>query len=197
MFVMHVLGGHASGKSTLLWNLAQQIGMRAIRPVSFRKFPCTVLADGQTILGDYRTMPCIGMDRIKSKAEHLQILDAARQEIPSRCLLWEGVMMNHIGYQAEYAVRRLPVLYVHLNVPLEECFRRIEARSGRSQAMLARNGRAVLIKDVTVRNLPARLRAQGSSVWTLDGLRPSADLAQEIRGYLHHLLGAGSTTYTQ
>lgn len=193
--IVHVLGCHGSGKSTLVQAMvARSAASYATevpwdppysgtqRPDPVIPFTVIPLVSPLVVVGHYLRKPLYGMDRVKGgKPAHLAALDIARSLVPNTwAVIWEGVTMQHMGYNDGYTTRGMIPLFVHLSLPLEECFRRIELRGGKKASEMAKGGKNIADKHREAIRAAAKVHAAGYTLWTLDALRDPDTLARTV-----------------
>ena len=158
--IVQILGTNGAGKTTALRRL---VGDDA------------KLVDGVTLLpqlnvalvGNYTaTAPkTTGCDAIRGgKAGILATLDRALA-LCTGTIAWEGIIIMTRQYHAQLLARDLCPVYVSLGTPLDDCFARIEARSGKTRAQLKQNGGIVVNRHRSVQRLAAYFYSQGAPVY--------------------------------
>jgi thymidylate kinase len=178
--VVQVLGTNGAGKSTLLRTLAKS-DPRVWSPEGY-----TILPSWRFILvGEYmREVNTPGADTFRNKAELLDFLTRAAQWVTERkepwVVAWEGIIIMTRQYHEEYLRLGLSPLYLMLDTSLEECYRRIEVRSGKKQEDLKGNGEIVENRLGGVKRLADWLSAQGAEVVRINGEAPIADNVRRL-----------------
>jgi hypothetical protein len=172
MKVVQVLGTNGAGKSTLFRTLAlsdpdaQVITGLTLMP-----------ALRGVLVGDYLSgKKTPGVDGIHGKTEILAALRMAVEGARAHGLQWvgwEGIIIMTRQYHAEIVARGAEVLYLVLDTAVDECFARIERRSGKTRADLKGDGKIVVGRARGVLSLATWLSEQpGATVVHLDGGQP-------------------------
>ena len=171
MKVVQVLGTNGSGKSTVFRTLAESDHQAVMGG------GVTVLPSLRGVLvGEYLTeKKTPGVDGIHGKVEILAALDVALATAAAwqaTWVGWEGIIIMTRQYHHEILARGATALYLVLDTPEDECFRRIALRSGKVREALKQNGAIVTNRMRGVVSLSKWLMEQpGAYVTQLDGHR--------------------------
>lgn len=175
MRLLQVIGTNGSGKSSLLRAIVESDPAVRLYEQHGRTF--TVAPNVATLaIGDYLSPnKTPGADRIRTKELLLASLDAALVLASAsgyRTIAWEGIMLMTRQYHPQYLARSLSPFYAMMDTPLDECFNRIEARSGHSREGLKKGGGIVTSRAASAAKLMSWFESQGAATLWLRGDDP-------------------------
>lgn len=179
MRLIQILGNNGAGKSALVRALVGSHGPVQVDP------PVTRVPDaGTVVVGYYGPSAKTGKPLSLENAVHTKVgllaaLDAAlvcAQRSGATAIVWEAIILMTRQYHAEYLARGLRPVYIHLDLPLAECFQRIEGRGGKTAAQTT----AVAGRHRFVERLAVWCAARAPT-YQFDGLAPIDENLRRLR----------------